>query len=428
MFGGGIAGNIVPALPAGEIFRFNWSSPIHLSPHNPRIVYIGANRLFKSYDRGDTWIASPDLTKQIDRNTLPIMGLAGDKPMISKHDGMANYGNITTLAESPVQPGLIWVRTDDGNIQLSRDGGATWTNVADNISGIPRTHQVSRVEPSAFEAGTCFVSIDGHRNEDFRPYVFVTRDFGATWTSLVNNLPDGNVNVITEDPKNRNLLYVGTEFGLFISLNGGTEWKSFMTGLPTVRVDDIQVHPRDNDLIVGTHGRSIYILDDLTALQQLNEKNMASDVTLFEPRPATQWLQDTTINRAMGGAKNYSGQNPQPGTAISYYLKADAAADVKISISDVTGTVIRDLTGAKTAGLNRVQWNLRSNPPQRPQGQGGRGGSEGQAAPAAALAPAGGFGGRFGGQAVEPGIYLVKLTVDGKEYTTTVKVEADLIN
>jgi hypothetical protein len=361
-----VTSNIVPAPPVGEQYRFNWSTPIHISPHNPRTIYVGANRLFKSVNRGDTWTASPDLTKQIDRSTLAIMGVPGDKPMFSKNDGMANYGNITTVAESPVLPGLLWVGTDDGNVQLSRDGGSTWTNTSDSIPIAAKTHQISRVEPSHFDAGMCYLTIDGHRGDDHKAYVFATTDYGKTWKSIAATLPDANVNVIREDPKNRDLLYLGTEYGLWISLDRGAAWKKFMTGMPVVRVDDVLVHPRDNDLMVATHGRSIYILDDITPLQQLNEKILGSEAYLFEVRPGVPWLQDVTLSRFAGGQKRFVGQNPQPGTAISYYLKAAAPEEIKITISDFDGKVIRNLTGPGEPGLQRVQWNLRGNPPQRP--------------------------------------------------------------
>ncbi|HEY3129846.1 MAG TPA: hypothetical protein VGL91_10330 [Acidobacteriota bacterium] len=449
-FRGSPTSNIVPAPPPGELYRFNWDTPFQLSPHNPRTIYVGANKLFKSVDRGETWTASPDLTKQIDRNKQAIMGVPGDKPMASKNDGTANYGNITTLAESPIMPGILWVGTDDGNVQLSRDGGATWTNVARNIHGVPETHQVSRVEPSHFDAGTCYVTFDGHRSDDLKPYVFVTTDYGTTWKSLAANLPLGNVNVIREDPKNRNLLYLGTEFGFLISLDCGAEWRRFMTGLPTVRIDDIQVHARDNDLIVGTHGRSIFILEDITPLQ-LSDKVLGVDAYLFEPRPGTQWLQDVTLSRSVGGAKNYRALNPQ-GTEINYYLKSVPSGDVKITISDMDGKVVRNLTGTKEGGINRVEWNLRGDPPPRPAGfpgGGGRGGAGGGrggmgaggqggagAAGQGGLAAAaggqvifggggGGFGGFAFGPAMDPGVYKVKLSVDGKEFTTKVRVEED---
>lgn len=414
-FGGGNTPNILPTPEPGTQYRFYWNTPFQLSPHNPRLLYAGSERLFKSFDRGETWIASDDLTKQIDRNKLPIMGVPGDQPMASKHDGMQNYGYIVTLAESPALPGVIWVGTDDGNLNVSRDGGVTWTNVAQNVPGVPDKTQISRVEPSHFNAGTCYVTFDNHRADDRKPYVFVTRDYGVTWTSLISNLPLANVNVIREDPKSKNLLYLGTETSFYISLNGGAEWKRLMTGLPTVPIDDILVHPRENDLIVGTHGRSIFILDDITPLQQLSDKVPEADVHLFNIRPGTQWLQDATLSRSLGGAKHFRAQNPEAGTAMSYYLKNAPSGDVKITISNIDGKVVRNLEGTKNAGMNRVQWNLRGDPPPRPAnlppGFGGGGGGRG------ALF-------RFG-PAMEPGTYFVKLSVDGKDYTNKVVVEAD---
>ena len=419
-FGANLQSNIVPTPPVGEQYRFYWSTPIQLSPHNPRMLWAGGNRLFRSMDRGDTWTATVDLTKQIDRSTLPIMGVPGKDPMASKHDGYSGYGYIVSLAESPLVPGIVWIGTDDGNIQVSRDNGATWTNVSKNVPGIGDTYHISRVEPSRYDAGTCYLAVDGHRLNDMKPYVFVTKDYGATWTSIVNNLPKwGNVNVIREDPKNKDLLYLGTEFGLFVSFNGGREWKPFMSGMPTMRIDDILVHPRDNDLIIGTHGRGIYILDDITPLQQLSEKVMDSEAHLFDVRPGTLWQNDIRLARYWGGAKIFRGTNPAPGTAISYYLKSPASGEVKLAISDYTGKVVRNITGTNEAGLNRVQWNLRGDPPPRPTGGGpsGRGGG------------GGGGGGRFGGFAqglpLEAGTYNLKLTVGGKEYKTKVVVEND---
>jgi hypothetical protein len=467
-FGGGnpMQSNIVPAPPAGEAYRFNWSTPIMLSPHNPRTIYLAANKLFRSYDRGETWTAvSGDLTKRIDRRKEAIMGVAGDQPMASKHDGYANNSNITVIGESPVLPGVLWVGTDDGNVHVSKDGGVNWTNVYANIKGAPQGYvQISRVEPSHFEAGTCYVTMDNHRNDDWKPYVFVTKDYGATWTSITNNLPAfGNVNVIREDAKNKDLLFVGTELGVYVSLNGGQEWKRFMTGLPMVRVDDLIIHPRDNDVIVGTHGRGIYICDDISPLQQLNDKTLAADVHLFDVRPGTNWFTDITLSRFSGGQKMYRGTNAPQGTAISYHLKAAPSGDVKLTISDITGKVVRTVTATKDVGLNRVQWNLRGDPPPRPAGFGGNFGGGGNAPaaqptatqasgnqpagqPAGAAQPGqgggrgggggggqgggGGGGGRgFGanfGPALEPGVYLVKLAVDGKELTTKVTIEADM--
>lgn len=404
--------NIVPAPPEGTQYRFFWNTPILLSPHNPRTVYIGANQLFRSFDRGDTYVGSPDLTKGISRFVRPIMGVAGDAPMASKHDGAGAFSSIVTISESPVVPGIIWAGTNDGNVQVTRDGGATWKNVADAVPGVPKETHVSRVEASHFDAGTCYVSFDAHRTDDMKPYVFVTRDYGATWKALANNMPAvGNVNVVREDPKNRNLLYAGTEYGLYVSLNGGAEWKRFLNGMPVVRIDDLMVHPRDNDLIVATHGRSIYILDDVTALQQLADAVTQSDVHLFGVRPGTAWRPDVTLSRSIGGAKHFAGENPREGVAISYYLKAAATGDVKLAISDFTGKVVRTIDGTKNAGLNRVQWDLRANPP---------------AGGAAAQVRGGGFGrGGFAAPVVEPGSYVVRLSVGGKDYTTAVVVEGD---
>jgi len=411
------AANVVPEPPAGETFRFFWNTPTVLSPHNSSLVWVGGNRLFKSYNRGETYTMTSDLTRNLSRFTRPIMGVAGDAPMASKHDGVATTSVITTVSESPVVPGVVWAGTNDGNLQVSRDGGDTWKNVAANVKGVPDETFVSRVEASHFDAGTCYATFDGHRTDDHAPYVFVTRDYGQTWTALANNLPTGNVNVVREDPKNRNLLYLGTEYAMYVSLNGGKEWKRFMTGLPTVRIDDILVHPRDNDLIIGTHGRSIWILDDISALQQLTDEAMKADVTLFPPRPAVAWRNDITQSITVGGNKHFRGENPAPGTAISYYLKSAPAGDAKITITDVTGRVVREMAGPKEAGLNRVQWNLRGNPIQGGAGGRGAGGGGGQAA--------GGRGGQAGGPAVEPGTYLLKLTVGGKDFTQKIVVEAD---
>lgn len=412
------ASNVVPEPPAGEAFRFFWNTPTVLSPHNPRTVWLGGNRLFKSVNRGDTYTMTQDLTRNLSRFERPIMGVKGDAPMASKHDGVATTSVITTVDESPVMPGVVWVGTNDGNLQVSRDGGLSWKNVVANVKGAPDETHIARVEPSHFDAGTCYVVLDAHRTDDHKPYVYVTKDYGQTFASIAANLPMGNANVLREDPKNRNLLYLGTEYALYVSVNGGKEWKRFMTGLPTVRIDDLLVHPRDNDLIVGTHGRSIWIVDDISPLQQLTDAVMNADAFLFPPRPGVLWRSDTQESINTGGNKFFRGENPQPGTAISYYLKTAATGDVKITISDYAGKVVREITGPKDAGLNRVQWNLRGNPPAAAAGGGGRGGGGGGGG-----GGRGGFGG--GGAALEPGSYLVKLTVGGKDYTTKAVIEAD---
>jgi photosystem II stability/assembly factor-like uncharacterized protein len=447
------SGNVVPAPAPGTNYRFYWNTPFVLSPHNPRTVYLGGDRLFRSYDRGDTWMASDDLTKNIGRNDRPIMEVEGSAPMASKHDGAASYSNIVTIGESPLVPGVLWVGTNDGNLQVSRDSGNTWTNVVDNVPNLPKETHVSRVEPSHFDAGTCYVTFDGHRTDDHKPYVFKTTDFGQSWSSRSANLPTGNVNVIREDPKNKDLLYLGTEYAFYISLNGGVEWKRFMTGLPTVRIDDILIHPRDNDLIVGTHGRSIYIIDDITALQQMTPASTGSaDAVVFDIRPAVAWVSDIQKAILAEGAKFFRGQNPAQGSAISYWLKNAAEGDVRIMIKDVTGREVRVLTGTRHAGLNRVQWDLRATPAggrgrggagagqgagAAPAG-GGRGqqvagqpaaapGRAGGATPAGSAAPGAGRGGRGNfGIPVTPGSYLVEVTIgDNVIGRKTITVEPD---
>jgi sortilin (neurotensin receptor 3) len=407
--------NVLNAGPS-DAYRFNWNTPFMLSPHNPRIVWLGGNRLFKSYNRGDTWVASQDLTRQVDRNKVSLMNAPGDRTQLSRNDGVVAYSTIISISESPVMPGVVWAGTDDGNLQVSRDGGLTFTEVGKNLTGLPANHTywISRIDASHFDAGTAYVSVDGHRSDDLKPYVFVTRNYGQAFENISNNLPaSGNVQVVREDPKNRNLLYVGTEFGLFISLDGGKEWKKFMNNYPTVRTDDILVHPRDNDLIIGSHGRSIWILDDITPLQQLTPAVLSSDATLFDIRPAIAYLNDQQRGSQGGGQKNFVGENAPRGTFINYYLKSAASGDVKITITDGAGKTVRDLTGTKSAGINRVVWNMTANPPQ------GQGQAQGFG---------GGGGGRGGGGAptVEPGTYNVTLNVGGKTLTKQVTVLQDI--
>ena len=416
-------GNIQPAPPEGTQFRWNWNTPILLSPHNPSVIYVGGNRFFKSYDRGNTWTMSGDLTKAVDRDARELMGQKGTLPrcgrersgacILSKNDGVNAWGTIITIAESPLVPGILWAGTDDGNLQVSKDGGATWTEVGKNIPGTTREYYISRVEASSCDAATAYLSVDGHRHDDLKPYVWVTRDYGATWTSIAGNLPAyGNVNTIRQDPRNASLLYLGTEFAFYASLDEGKSWQRFMTNLPSTRFDDLLVHPRDNDLVLSTHGRSIWILDDVTPLQGLTPEVVAQDAHLFPPRSAVAWKNDPTRSRSVTGDKNFRGENAPDGTAISYYLKAAASGEVKITIAHAaTGEVFRNLDGTMEQGMNRVQWNLRGNPPPRPAAQAGGGG--------------GGFGGQQQGPMARPGLYRVTLTVGGRDYTQMVEVEED---
>ena len=433
---GGQAGappTVLNAAP-GDQYRFNWNTPFVLSPHNPSVVWLGGNRLFKSYNRGDTWVASPDLTRQIDRNKIEMMGVAGDRRMLSKNDGVTSYGTIVSVSESPVMPGVVWAGTDDGNLQVSRDGGLTFTEVGKNLPGLPpnNLYWISRIDASHFDAATAYVAVDGHRSDDLKPYVFVTHDYGKTFQPITNGLPSyGNVQVVREDPKNRNLLFVGTEFGLYASVDGGKSWKPFMTNYPTVRTDDVLVHDRDGDLIVATHGRSVLIADDITALQQLTPAVQAQDVALFDVRPAVSYLNDQRRGQQVGGQKVFVGENAPRGTAISYYLRSAASGDVKISIADVNGRTLCQSDGPREAGINRIQWTLVA--PMLAQaaaaGRGGETGRGGAAGPpntscSGGGGGGGGRGGGFGG-GVEPGTYIVTLTANGKTLTKPVTVLQD---
>jgi photosystem II stability/assembly factor-like uncharacterized protein len=420
---------------AGEAYRFNWNTPFILSPHNPDIVYLGGNRLFKSYDRGTNWVESADLTKQVDRCRITVMGVPGDRTQLSKNDGHTQYSTIIALSESPVMPGVVWAGTDDGNLQVSRDGGLTFTEVGAHVTGLPQgalsgddPFWISRIDASHFDAGTAYVSVDGHRTDDLHPYVFVTRDYGQTFQSIANDLPSyGNVQVIREDPRNRELLFAGTEFGLYVSLNGGKHWEPFMNDYPTVRTDDIFIHPRDGDVIVASHGRSIWIADDITPLEQLTSAIEAQDVYLFTPRAAIAYLNDLTNNPHIGGQKNFVGENAPRGTAISYYLKSPAN-DVKLSIVDGQGRTLCTTDGANGAGIHRVEWTLVA--PMLGGGGGGAGGGgfgapQGPPDMSCAAASGGRGGGGGAANAVGPGMYTAKLAVNGQVFSKQVEVLDD---
>jgi len=410
----GEAKRIRPEPGEGEApYRFDWNTPILVSPHNSRTIYLGGNRLFKSTDRGDTWTSSPDLSKNQDREKLEIMGAVPDRNTLSRHDGQSTYGHVVTVTESPMREGVLYAGTDDGNLQVSRDGGKTWKNVIDRVPGVAKNAYVSRVVASRNAEGRAYATFDHHRSNDFATYVFVTEDFGETWKSLAGTLPANHpVKVIREHPRNQNLLFVGTEFGAFASFDRGRNWLPLKANLPTVPVYDIAVHPRDNDLILATHGRSLWVLDDITPLEQLSEPVAAEDLHLFDLRPAT--LYRLYSHKGFIDHKKFIAPNPPYGAIIDYYLKAKPKEEVKITVLDKSGkTVIRELTGPKEAGINRTAWDLRYQPPTPPPpaGQGGGGG--------------GFFGGASRGPRVLPGEYLVKVSVGNQQATKTVRVTED---
>ncbi|MGB8951169.1 MAG: hypothetical protein WCC06_00685 [Candidatus Aminicenantales bacterium] len=344
-------------------YRFNWNAPIIPSPHDPRTVYFGANVVFRSRNFGTTWeVISPDLTTNDPEKQKNAGG-----PVWPENTTAEYHCTIISLTESPVQAGLLWAGTDDGNLQFSPDGGQRWQNMVKNILGVPAFSPVSHIEPSWTEAGAAYCSFDRHMLDDLRPYVFKTRDFGKSWTNITGNLPDkAYVWVVREDPENPNLIYAGTELGLFVSYIGGGDWqKLHLKNLPTVAVHDILIHPRDNDLILGTHGRSLWIFDDATPIQQMDENILARPAYLFDMRPALRY---STVSTRYGiGNAVFQGPNPPYGAVITYFLKEKPGKDkeVNLEILDGQGKVIRKLTRIPTEpGLNRAAWDLRSEGPR----------------------------------------------------------------
>ncbi|MFI5228019.1 MAG: WD40/YVTN/BNR-like repeat-containing protein, partial [Gemmatimonadales bacterium] len=412
--------NIRPAPKPGERLRYNWSAPILPSKHDAKTVYMAANFLFKSTDRGDSWERlGGDLTRGIDRNKLPLRGGVPDSTALGRNEGTAEFGNITTIDESPIHAGLLAVGTDDGLIQVTRDGGKTWTKT-ETFPSVPETTYVSRVAWSSSSEGTLYATFDGHRSNDFAPYVAKSTDYGKSWTSIAADLPSGgSVQVIREHPRQPNLLFVGTEFGVYTSLDGGGHWTQLKSGLPGVPVDDIQIQTRTNDLVLGTHGRGIYILDDITPLEYLAKAKTAQVAYVFPVEDALLFQPNNSRNSGMG-SRGFSGQNPEPGPHISYLLKdVPANAKVSLAIVDGAGTTVRELPASKQDGLYRVTWDMRVGPPLtgpvdtatlNGSGRGGRGGGR---AGGGAAGGGGGFGGRGNDNTfpASPGRYLARLTV-----------------
>jgi photosystem II stability/assembly factor-like uncharacterized protein len=435
--------------------RFNWSTPLHLSPTNNKTLYIGSNHLIVSNDRGATWrLISPDLSKNDPERTIRRSG--GITPDENPGGGAEYHATIITISESPVEPGNIWIGTDDGNIQVTQDNGATWTRVGTaGLPGLPQADLwVSRVEASHHTRGVAYATVDGHRMAKYTPWVFKTTDYGRTWTSIRGNLPEGHpLYTVKEDLKNPNLLFTGSEFAVFYSLNGGQSWSRLNRNMPTVAVHDVIIHPRDGDLIAATHGRGIWVMDDITPLQQMTTPVQQAEAHLFQNRPAIQWWSIQPQHN--GGNLAFQGPNPTRNAVINYYLSDRVTGDVRFEVTDVGGTNSCTGTFPATAGVNRVEWAMRWNPPAGPgpgaqppgggRGGGGGGGGFGGGGqfggggagaacltqPATGPAPGarggGGGGGRGGGgpQRVPPGVYKITMTANGKAYTSTITVRPD---
>jgi len=384
--------------------RWNWDSPIIISPHSHARLYFAANKLFRSDDRGDTWKAiSGDLTRQIDRNKLPVMGKIWGPDAVAKNASTSFYGNIVSLAESPKREGLIYVGTDDGLIQVTSDGGGSWTKY-DKFPGVPETTYVSRLAASAHDVNTVYVAFDNHKNEDFKPYLLKSLDTGKTWTSIANDLPDnGPVLAIAEDPVNANLLFAGTEFGAFFSINGGAHWVQIKGGLPTIAIRDMVVHPREGDLVVATFGRGFYVLDDITPLRQLKPESVDQSAALYPVKNALMYIERRPLggpHKGFQGDFYFAADNPPYGAVFTAYLKdkiktkkekrqqsekeaakknealsypsnddlraeaQEPKPEVYFLVYDDSGAPIRRVEGSTEAGFQRVAWDLRYAAPK----------------------------------------------------------------
>lgn len=406
--------------PAAKLkYRFQWTYPLALSPHHPHRVYMGSQYVMESNDEGQTWkVISPDLTLNDKSKQQSSGGLSPD------NTGVEVFDVVFAIAESPVQDGLIWAGTNDGLVQVTRDGGGTWANVTKNIPDLSPYGTVTSIQPSRFSAGTAFVTIDRHQMNDRNPYIYMTTDYGATWKSIASDLPRGTFSYaacIHEDPVRKGLLYVGIENGIYYSFDDGGHWEPLQQNLPHTRVSWITVQHHFDDLVVSTYGRGIWILDDIGPLQQLTEAVRSSKLYLFTVRPAYRFLTKPTLPLYMGEVSDpptLVGQNPAYGADINYYLGSEPKEVVQIEILDATGHVIRKLKGTKKQGINRVWWDLgyqgsprphilvgaektSSEPPATPEGNG-------------VLAPL-----------VAPGQYTVRLQVGTTQLTRPLVVRKD---
>jgi photosystem II stability/assembly factor-like uncharacterized protein len=392
--------DIQPQAGAGEPgLRWNWDSPLIVSPHEPARLYFAAQRVFRSDDRGDTWRpVSGDLTRQTDRNKLKVMGRVYSVDAVAKNASTSFYGNIVALSESPKKEGWLAAGTDDGLIQISEDGGNAWRSVG-TFAGVPDESYVSRAMFSRHDQGTIFATFDNHKKGDFKPYVLVSKDTGRTWKSIAGNLPErGTVYALAEDPVVPDMLFVGTEFGVFFTRDRGATWNQLKGGLPTTQVRDLAIQERDNDLVLATFGRGFYILDDYRALRSASKETLDKDATLFPVRDAWMFIPSAPKGgreKGFFGDRFFTAPNPPFGAVFTYYLKdelksarktrLDAEKEkqkkgedtpypswdalraedreedpvVVLTVTDEDGGVVRRLTGPVTAGFNRVAWDLR---------------------------------------------------------------------
>ena len=396
-------------------YRMGWTEPVVISRHNPDVMYTGAEVVFKTTDHGQTWTA---ISKDLTRNDKSKQESSGG-PITKDNTSVEYYDTVFTIAESPVQKDLLWVGTDDGLVHVTRDGGSNWSNVTPK--GMPEWSLVSLIEASPHDAGTAYVALDCHKLDDIRPYIYKTTDFGKTWTKTITGLPDGAyVHAVREDPRQKGLLYAGTETGLFISYDDGAHWQAFQLNLPMTPIHDLVI--KNDDLVVATHGRSFWVLDDIAPLRQLGSA-VNTDAFLYKPSPSFRVHFPDQFER-----RRPVGENPAPGAIVSYYFKSAPKNEVTLEILDAQGSVIRKLSSvdkkeAETppewpdqqppaeklpadAGMNRFTWDLRYEGPRKLPGEvGAEFRSRGPMAP--------------------PGNYQVRLNADGKTFTVPLELKMD---
>jgi len=428
--------NIVNASDDDGPDRWHWDTPFIRSPHDPGVLLIASHRLFRTTDRGDSWTAlSGDLTTNTDRNEIETMGVVNSEIEMARNDGISRWGTIVSLAESPYRAGVYWTGSDDGLVHVSTDGGTSWRNVTENIPGIPGLTWVSEVVPSRYVEGRAYVSVDAHLENDYSPYVWVTEDFGATFRPITSGLEGQNVRTLTEDHRNPDVLYAGTETGVFVTLDRGANWRRIRANLPTVRVDEIALHPRDNAMLVATHGRALFVLDHTEPIQEYRP-TMAEGgpAKLFTIPEALQWKSLDDRNDEFWGHQFFVGQNPPTDAIINVHVM-DAVDDLSLRIHDATGTLVRTIDAPedrREPGIRTICWDQRVQPIAPPdlgddedEGGGGfGGGGEDEIEGIPAPQPDAGFRARnvcegmnapgTDGPYVTPGDYRVDLMVDGR--------------
>ena len=411
--------------------RVNWDAPYITSHHSPTRLYWGSNFVYRSEDRGSSWMRiSPDLSRNLDRSIIPIMGKVWPQGSIALHESTTALSNIVSIDESPLLEGMVLVGTDDGLLQITEDDGKTWRKVED-FPGVPKWTYVADVFPSPRDADVMFAALNNWQRGDYKPYVVKSTDRGRTWTNISGDLPDKHdVWAIAQDHENGNLLFAGTEFGLFFTVDGGQHWTQLRGGMPPAQIRDMDIQKRENDVVMGTFGRGFWIFDDYSALREVTAETMAAEARVYPLRHAYQFVpwglaQDGSAGLGTLGG-NFTIPNPPYGAGITYSVGSGLAAEATLvaQIADTSGRVVRQITLDKTPGIHRTMWNLTAEPPQAaaPEGGGqgaGRGAAGGRGGAGAAGGQGGGRGGRGGGgTAVTPGTYRVSIgKLDGQTFT-----------